>query len=180
VTKGDETTGRSPREYTPAQIDFFWTAAARVPTGDLDERSVADIRERRPSPRLRDAVARIFSREAVFTATGRLRANASYSACRNGIMQGLAADGAIHALWKLMRAGYRIVNFIHDEVICEVPEDERLPDRVAQMEKLMIEGMQVVIPGAAVRVETSVRRSFSKADSAGIAPAETPPQTGAA
>jgi hypothetical protein len=65
-------------------------------------------------------------------------------------------------------------------VICEVPEDERLPDRVAQMEKLMIEGMQVVIPGAAVRVETSVRRSFSKADSAGIAPAETPPQTGAA
>jgi hypothetical protein len=28
----------------------------------------------------------------------------------------------------------------------------------------MIEGMQVVIPGAAVRVETSVRRSFSKSD----------------
>jgi hypothetical protein len=79
-------------------------------------------------------------------------------------MQGLAADGAIHALWKLWRAGYRVVNFIHDEVICEVPEDERLPDRVAEIERLMIAGMQVVIPGAAVRVETSVRRSFSKSD----------------
>jgi hypothetical protein len=47
------------------------------------------------------------------------------------------------------------------------------------MEKLMIEGMQVVIPGAAVRVETSVRRSFSKADSVCIATAETASQAGA-
>jgi len=180
MTKGNADKGIPPRPYSSAEIDLLWKAATRIPAGKLDEQDVADIRERRPSPRLQDAVAGIFSREPVFTATGRLRANASYSACRNGIMQGLAADGAIHALWKLMRAGYRIVNFIHDEVICEVPEDERLPDRVAQMEKLMIEGMQVVIPGAAVRVETSVRRSFSKADSAGIAPAETPPQTGAA
>jgi DNA polymerase I-like protein with 3'-5' exonuclease and polymerase domains len=130
----------------------------------LDERFVADIRERRPSPRLRDRVAGMFSREPVFTATGRLRARASYSACRNGIMQGLAADGAIHALWKLWRAGFKTVNFIHDEVICEVPDDERLPERVAEIEKLMIEGMQVVIPAAAVRVETSIRRSFSKSD----------------
>ena len=164
VTKGDEATGKAPRAYTLAEIDFFWTAAARISPGELDERFVADIRERRPSPRLRDRVAGMFSREPVFTATGRLRARASYSACRNGIMQGLAADGAIHALWNLWRAGFTVVNFIHDEVICEVPEDDRLPDRVAEMEKLMIEGMQAVIPGAAVRVETSVRRSFSKAD----------------
>ncbi len=164
VTKGDETTGRSPREYTASEIDFFWTVAARIPADELDERFVADIRERRPSPRLRDRVAGVFSREPVFTATGRLRARASYSACRNGIMQGLAADGAIHALWKLWRAGFKTVNFIHDEVICEVLEDDRLPERVAEIEKLMIEGMQVVIPGAAVRVGTSVRRSFSKSD----------------
>jgi DNA polymerase I-like protein with 3'-5' exonuclease and polymerase domains len=164
VTKGDETIGKSPREYTAAEIDFFWTAATRIPADELDERFVADIRERRPSPRLRDRVAGMFSREPVFTATGRLRARASYSACRNGIMQGLAADGAIHALWKLWRAGFKTVNFIHDEVICEVPDDERLPERVAEIEKLMIEGMQVVIPAAAVRVETSIRRSFSKSD----------------
>ena len=149
---------------TTAEIPFLWQAAGSIPAAEIDVQAVADIRERRPSLRLSTNNGSIHSREPVFTATGRLRANASYSACRNGIMQGLAADGAIHALWKLMRAGYRIVNFIHDEVICEVPEDERLPDRVAQMEKLMIEGMQVVIPGAAVRVETSVRRSFSKSD----------------
>ena len=62
-----------------------------------------------------------------------------------------------------MRAGYTIVNFIHDEVICEVPEDENLPAKIADIE-LMIAGMHEVVPGANVRVETSVRRSFSKAD----------------
>ena len=79
-------------------------------------------------------------------------------------MQGLAADGAIYALWGLMRAGYTIVNFIHDEVIIEVAEGGNLPTKIADIERLMITGMQTVVPGANVRVETEVRRSFSKAD----------------
>jgi DNA polymerase I-like protein with 3'-5' exonuclease and polymerase domains len=157
-------TGLSPRPYTPAQIRFFWEVASQLPVDELDEKFRADIRERRPSPKLRDAVRRIYSREPVITATGRIRANASYAACRNGIMQGLAADGAIYTLWNLMRAGHRIVNFIHDEVIVEVPEDENIPAKIADIERFMIAGMQVVVPGANVRVETSVRRSFSKMD----------------
>jgi len=69
------------------------------------------------------------------------------------------------------------VNFIHDEIICEVPEDEHLPARVTEIERLMIEGMQKVVPGANVRVETSVRRSFSKADKVQVVP--VPPAGGA-
>lgn len=79
-------------------------------------------------------------------------------------MQGLAADGAIYTLWLLMQAGYTIVNFIHDEVIIEIREDENLPAAINNIERLMITGMQTVVPGANVRVETEVRRSFSKAD----------------
>jgi DNA polymerase I-like protein with 3'-5' exonuclease and polymerase domains len=157
-------TGRLPRVYTAIETSFFWQMASMLPTHELDDRARDDLRERRPSKRLRDAVASLYSREPVITATGRLRAKASYSACRNGIMQGLAADGAIYALWSLMRAGYTIVNFIHDEVICEVPEDEHLPAKIADIERLMIAGMQTVVPRANVRVETTVRRSFSKAD----------------
>ncbi len=164
MTRGNSDTNSSPRLYTPQETNFFWTAAERLSAFGLDEKHIKDIRARKPSRSLRDAVAGIFSREPIITATGRIRANASYSACRNGIMQGLAADGAIHALWKLMRAGYTITNFIHDEVIIEVPEDENLPATIADIERLMKEGMQVVVPGANVRVETSVRRSFSKAD----------------
>jgi DNA polymerase I-like protein with 3'-5' exonuclease and polymerase domains len=164
MTAGNPDKGTQPRPYSPAETSFFWAAAARLPHDQLDETDIADIRERRPSPRLREAVSRLYSREPVITATGRIRANASYAACRNGIMQGLAADGAIYALWLLMRTGYTITNFIHDEIICEVPEDEYLPAKITDIERLMIAGMQVVVPGANVRVETSVRRSFSKAD----------------
>ena len=156
--------GKQPRPYSAAEIDFFWQAAERLPTDELDEKLCDALRERKHSKKLRDAVGRLYGREPVITATGRLRANAIYCACRNGIMQGLAADGAIYALWKLSRAGYTIVNFIHDEVICEVPEDEHLATKIADIERLMIAGMHEVVPGANVRVETSVRRSFSKTD----------------
>jgi len=164
MTNGDPDKGTQPRPYSPEEISFFWSAAARLPHDQLDQQDIVDIRERRPSPRLRDAVEKIYGREPVITATGRIRANASYAACRNGIMQGLAADGAIHALWDLWQAGYKIVNFIHDEIICEVPDDENLQYRVAEIERLMVEGMQKVVPGANVRGEPEVRRSFSKAD----------------
>jgi DNA polymerase I len=156
--------GNQPRPYSAAEIEYFWQAAALLPMDELDDKLCDALRERKPSKKLRDAVGRLYSREPVITATGRLRANASYAACRNGIMQGLAADGAIYALWDLMLAGYTIVNFIHDEVIIEVPEDETLPAKIADIERLMIAGMQTVVPGANVRVETEVRRSFSKAD----------------
>jgi hypothetical protein len=170
MTGGNPDTGNQPRPYTPVELEFYWQAAARLPTDELDQKLRDAIRERKPSRRLRDAVSSLYSREPVITATGRLRANASYSACRNGIMQGLAADGAIYALWNLMRAGYSIVNFIHDEVIIEIREDEKLPTAVADIERLMIEGMQTVVPGANVRVKTEVRRSFSEADK--VKPAE--------
>jgi DNA polymerase I len=170
MTAGNPEKGTQPRLYNLAETSFFWAAVARLPHDQLDETDIADIRERRPSLRLWNAVSRLYSREPVITATGRIRANASYAACRNGIMQGLAADGAIHALWDLWRAGYKIVNFIHDEIICEVPEDENLPARVAEIERLMIEGMQKVVPGANVRGEPEVRRSFSKSDKIQVAP----------
>jgi DNA polymerase I len=175
MTSGNLETGRSPRSYTFMEINFFWVAASRLPMDELDDKLRDDIRERKPSKQLRDAVSRLYSREPVITATGRLRANASYAACRNGIMQGLAADGAVYALWKLSRAGYRIVNFIHDEVIIEVPEDETLLAKIADIERLMIAGMQTVVPGANVRVETSIRRSFSKAD--GVSGVEFRPES---
>ena len=169
MTNGNSDTGNQPRLYSAAEKEFFWQAAARLPTDELDDKLRDALRERKPSKKLRDAVGRLYGREPVITATGRLRANASYCACRNGIMQGLAADGAIYALWKLMRAGYQIANFIHDEVIIEVPEDENLPAKIADIERLMIAGMHEVVPGANVRVETEVRRSFSKADKVTLA-----------
>jgi DNA polymerase I-like protein with 3'-5' exonuclease and polymerase domains len=163
-TKGSIEYSTVPRPYSDLELDYFWRAATRLPLTELSQQDQSDIYDRRPSPRLSKVVGDLYGRESVITATGRLRANARYAACRNGIMQGLAADGAIYALWKIMRAGFKIVNFIHDEVIVEVPCGPNLPETIAQIEQLMVDGMHQVVPGANIRIETSVRRSFSKFD----------------
>ena len=59
---------------------------------------------------------------SVETLTGRIRANVRFTAARNTPFQGLAADGMKEALYRLMRAGYRVVACVHDEVIVELPE----------------------------------------------------------
>ena len=65
----------------------------------------------------------------------------------------LAAHGAKLALWKLYRAGYRIVNFIHDEALVEVPADSDLKEHAEAISRLMIDGMQAVVPNIAIKVE---------------------------
>lgn len=64
----------------------------------------------------------------------------------------VTADGAKLALWKLFRAGYKIVNFLHDEAIIEVPEDSDLAGHAARIEKLMIAGMKLVVPNVKITV----------------------------
>ncbi len=64
----------------------------------------------------------LFDDDVVATLTGRLRAHPTYPQARNTPFQGLAADGAKLALFRLVDAGYRVVAFIHDEFLIELPE----------------------------------------------------------
>lgn len=103
---------------------------------------------------LQRAVMGLVGRASVFTLSGRLRAGASYSARHNTIFQGLAADGAKLTLWRLWRDGYRIVNFIHDEVLVEIPAGSHR-ERMCHAQKIrehMIAGMQEVVPDVKVEV----------------------------
>ena len=128
------------------------------------KRPVAVKTGRRPSLKLAYAVRDLVGRRPVFTATGRLRANATFCASRNTIFQGLAADGAILALWLVWRAGHKIVSFVHDQIIVESPADEHVGERASQIEKLMKQGMGTVVPGMLVKVETVITRSLNKQD----------------
>jgi hypothetical protein len=143
---------REGKPYDPADVDYFW---ARVEAGldALPTNLHGQVRGRNPSSGLQRAVFGLAGRAPVFTLTGRLRAGASFAARRNTVFQGLAADGAKIALWRLWRAGYRVVNFVHDEVLVEVPAGDDLREHAQRVRQLMVEGMKEVVPDVRVDVE---------------------------
>lgn len=97
----------------------------------------------------------------VWTRTGRLRNNTTFCAEKNTPFQGLAADGAKLALYNLMDAGFKIVGFVHDEIITEVPENQAKQLTNAQ-EKIMIDSMKVVVPDVKIGVETTISNRYCK------------------
>jgi hypothetical protein len=44
MTLGNSDTGNQPRPYTPAEIEFYWQAASRLPTDELDDKLRDDLR----------------------------------------------------------------------------------------------------------------------------------------
>jgi len=154
--------------YAPEKVAYLWAAAQRLAdiiTGNETKRKrlVDQLRRRRPSRELRSVVVSHFDKTPVMSATGRIRAGARATASRNTVFQSTAADGGLLALWKLFRAGYRLVAFIHDEIVIEIPVGSDREAHTAEIATLMIEGMHEVIPGMLVKVEAFVSPSFSKA-----------------
>ena len=152
---------RDGRPYSPEDIDFFWHKAQQLPV-DLRPDLAADLQERKPGEELYRAVRNWAGRRPIYTVTGRIRANTFFTASRNTCFQGPAADGTILGMWLLWRAGYKLVNAIHDQVVVESPADDRVVERKAEIERLMIKGMLMVIPGMLVKVETAVTCSLNK------------------
>lgn len=161
-----EPTTRSGRPYTTAEIGYFWGAlAAHV---DLVPQHLRRyVLQRTPSRKLQQAVSSLAPRGSVMTATGRVRANVSETAKRNTIFQGLAADGAKNAMWLLHRAGYRIVNFVHDEFLLEIRDDGQRDAHVKKIIELMKYGMSEVLPGFPLRVHLKVSARWESEGSNG-------------
>ena len=104
------------------------------------------------SPDLR---RQILDRVFVKTRTGRIRAKTTYTESKNTPFQGLAADGAKIALFRLVDAGYQVTNFIHDEFLVELVDDDQIEDHAKQVEKIVINSMREVVPDVAVRASRS-------------------------
>ena len=100
------------------------------------------------------------------TTTGRIRRNASYCSACNNPFQGLAADGARLALWVLFLDRFRMVNFIHDEIIFELEElDPQLQSKIRRINELMIWGMKQVITRVNISVDgTLMKRWYKEAE----------------
>jgi hypothetical protein len=149
------------RPYSASELDYFWSRLVEQ-IDWLPTNCRADVCNRRPSPALQRTIMKEFGRSGVFTFTGRLRANATFAARHNTMFQGLAADGAKLALWQLWRAGYRIVNFIHDEILIEIPEHSNLALHAEVVRHLMIDSMRRVVPDVLVGVMVVASNAWLK------------------
>ncbi len=84
----------------------------------LPSRLARDLESDKPS----EDLERWLTAECVASLTGRLRGGCLYSVSKNTPFQALASDGAKQALWDLFDAGFRVVAFVHDEFVVELPE----------------------------------------------------------
>jgi DNA polymerase-1 len=107
--------------------------------------------------------------EQIFS--GRFRGGVSYTEACNSFFQGLGADAAKAAGFLIAKAcnvdlesvlyGSRIVNFVHDEFILEVPE-ERGHACAIELASLMIRGAAPWLPDVPPRAEPLLMRRWSK------------------
>lgn len=107
--------------------------------------------------------ARLFDMAAV-TLTGRIRGNTTYTQQRNTPFQSLASDGAKRALGRLVLAGYRVVGFVHDEILVELPDQGGYVDRarVEAVVSIMRDAMQEMVGDIPVGCEYALSTCWSK------------------
>lgn len=105
--------------------------------------------------------------------TKRLRLVRGLPMCCNTYFQGPASDGALAALNEVSRRCYvvegsklynaRLCNFVHDEIILEIREDEDLHGAAMEFQKVMEAEFTKFTPDYPVSVEPVLMRYWSKA-----------------
>jgi DNA polymerase I-like protein with 3'-5' exonuclease and polymerase domains len=104
--------------------------------------------------------------------TGSWRSNMSYTVACNDPFQSLGATAATWAGYDLARACYyeqghvlfgsRPVNFIHDQYLVEVLDDEHAHDRAMAVADIMVAAAKRAIPDVTPKVEPLLCRYWSK------------------
>jgi hypothetical protein len=119
------------------------------------------ISERTASP---ETVKQLFPVSAAATLTGRLRANVRYTTRRNTPFQGLAADGAKVALAELVFRGFRVIGFVHDEFLVELPDQGGYSccRQFQEVVAIVRESMERVTEGIPVKCEASLATCWAK------------------
>ena len=112
---------------------------------------------------------------------GLYRAGAKYCAACNGVgLQSFAADGALLGMYRVVRATFdpttksvlygsddfgpvaRVVNFIHDENLVEIADDDLIHERAAEVGNIVTTAMMCVTPDVVSKYEAVVMRRWEK------------------
>jgi DNA polymerase I-like protein with 3'-5' exonuclease and polymerase domains len=149
---------RDGTSYKEFFVDRIWADLAAL---NHDPELKEALEERRPS----QALARKVCQAGVTTLTGRIRGGVRYTQARNTPFQGLAADGAALALFGLVQEGFRVVAFVHDEVLVELPDEGGYvsAEKVRRVEEIMCREMEkVLVGGIPAAVESKLARRWCK------------------
>jgi hypothetical protein len=143
------------RPYDSAYVAGVWDALNIL---NQDEELGPLLASRQGSESLAD---RLF-RSSVEVLSGRLRGGVGYAQERNTRFQGLAADGAKGALWALIKGGYRVAAFVHDEFVIELPEGADHAAEARSIEKILVREMEKLTGDVPISCEYSLARRWSK------------------
>lgn len=142
------------REWPEAQAYFAWINS-QCRNSEVDE----------------DGVPKSIVPRLTHFVSGRLRGRVSYTSACNSFFQGLAADAAKAAGWALAKEMYtdpssalfgsRIVNFIHDEFLTEVPED-RAHEAALRQAEIQCQAAQALIPDVKITASPALMRRWYK------------------
>ena len=94
-------------------------------------------------------------------------------AANGGALQAPSAEGALDALYEVQRAcwlaeegsllyGVLPTMFIHDEIIWESPDDDKVGERAKAIEAIMVECMMKITPNVLASAESAAMRRWSK------------------
>jgi DNA polymerase I-like protein with 3'-5' exonuclease and polymerase domains len=167
LSKFLKTTDGPDPEYDPdaredvdhwSERQRFWEVLEWAAKHKGDQQTQDDVRLRRVTHRVRKLT---YYRSC--TLTGRIRNHCSYTEERNHRLQAVSADGAKMALFKLMRKGFHLLSFIHDEICVALPKGVA-QRQVKDVERIMIEEMEKVLgQGVPVAVASELAPCWSKA-----------------
>jgi len=159
-------TSKSGKPYNAAHIAKTWYSLKEWikdrPYKQAESKFITAIQNEEPSMELSKWVLMKVSSNYVMTLTGRVRQTGFFTEKHNYIFQALAADGAKIAMWELFRKGYRMVNFIHDEFLLEVPVADDYTQVLADVKKIVEDGMRKVILHTRVSSEGEITNVWSK------------------
>jgi len=160
VLSGNPLSAGKGRPYPPAFVDWVWATLQASGLHLPLTPAARAAAERRTGC---DEIRRVLSTETVVLSSGRIRSFCHFPQARNTPFQGLAADGSKLALCRLIKAGFRVVNYLHDEVIVELPcyADHLMLAR--RIERIMIDAMREFTPGVRITVEFALMERWSKA-----------------
>ena len=98
----------------------------------------------------------------VTTVTGRTRGRATFTQRKNTPFQATAADGAKIALWAMYRAGYKLVAFVHDEFVIELPESCDYTSEAKRIDRICCRSMEQVTGTVPIECEYAISTCWSK------------------